>query len=158
MTFAGITEATGRLTNSKGRIVMVTSITRQVSMIFAMTIAVAAWAGSGIAQETAGGGPVVIHRGNTDIIFESAGTKGLSQADYQAFDQFGLEHPEIVKALERNPRLINDKSFIKSQAPFANFLHTHPGVVADFAENPGNYVDMPVAVAASIKKRPITSP
>jgi hypothetical protein len=79
------------------------------------------------------------------------------KADYQAFDEFTLEHPEIAKALERNPRLINDKSFIQSHISFADFLRTHPNVANDFAENPGNYLDMPVAVAASIKKRPITS-
>lgn len=114
-------------------------------------------AGAAVAQEEAGGGGVVIHRGNTDIVFESAGTQGLSLERYQAFDRFDSEHPGIAKALARNPRLIKDESFAKNHAALADFLRAHPDVASDFAENPGNYVDMPVAVAAAIKKRPIGS-
>jgi len=97
----------------------------------------------------------VIHQGNTDIVFENAGMSGLPSARYQAFDQFVLEHPEIANALARNPRLIEDESFAKNHPALADFLRTHPDVASDFAENPGNYVDMPVAVAASIKRNPI---
>jgi hypothetical protein len=99
----------------------------------------------------------VVHRGNADIVFESAGTNGLPTERYQAFDQFASEHPEIAKALAHNPRLIKDESFAKSNAAWADFLRAHPDVASDFAENPGNYVDMPVATAAAIKRNPIRS-
>ena len=136
---------------------MSTSATRLVSIIFAtMLNAAGAWAGAAVAQEEAGGA-AVIHRGNTDIVFESAGTNGLPSERYQAFDQFASEHPQIAKALARKPRLIKDESFAKSHAALADFLRAHPDVASDFAENPGNYVDMPVAIAASIKKKPIGS-
>jgi hypothetical protein len=97
----------------------------------------------------------VIHQTNTDIIFENAGMSGLPSAQYQAFDQFAAEHPETVNALARNPRLIENDSFINSHPALADFLRTHPDIASDFAKNPGNYVDMPVAIAASIKRNPI---
>ena len=97
----------------------------------------------------------VIHQGNTDIVFENAGMSGLPSARYQAFDQFASEHPEIAQALARNPRLIENESFVRSHPALADFLRTHSDVASDFAENPGNYVDMPIAVAASIKNNPI---
>ena len=125
-------------------------------LIFA-SILMLAWAGFGVAQEKAQDALGVVHRDDMDIIFEPVGTHGLSKADYQAFDEFASEHPEIAKALERDPRLINDKNFVQSHISFADFLRTHPNVATDFAENPGNYVEMPVAVAASVKKTPIPS-
>ena len=136
---------------------MPTSATRLVSLIFVTTlIAAGPWVAAAVAQEEAGGA-AVIHRGNTDIVFENAGMSGLPFERYQAFDQFASEHPEIAKTLARNPRLIKDENFAKSHAVLADFLRAHPDVASDFAENPGNYVDMPVAIAASIKKKPIGS-
>jgi hypothetical protein len=135
---------------------MSNSAIRLVSVIFAtILIAAGAWAGTAVAQAAAGAGGAVIHSGNTDIVFESAGTNGLPMDRYQAFEQFASAHPDIARALAHNPRLIKSESFAKSHAALAEFKQAHPDVASDFAENPGNYVDMPVAVAASIKKNPI---
>ena len=128
-----------------------------LTIIAAILITVGTCIGVAVAQEEAGGA-ATIHSGNTDIVFERAGTNGLPTERYQAFDQFASEHPEDARALTHNPRLIKDESFIKSHAALADFLRAHPDVASDFAENPGNYVDMPVAVAASIKRNPIASP
>jgi hypothetical protein len=125
-----------------------------VLIIFAMSIVVGTWLGAAAAQEETSSA-AVIHQGNTDIVFENAGMSGLPSARYQAFDQLASEHPEIARALARNPRLIENESFVKSRPALADFLRTHPDVASDFAENPGNYVDMPLTVAASIKKNPI---
>lgn len=131
------------------------SVTRLVLIIFAIMLIVGGtWPGGAVAQEEASNA-AVIHHGNTDIVFENAGMSGLPSARYQAFDQFVSEHPEIAKALARNPRLIENESFVQGHPALADFLRTHSDVASDFAENPGNYVDMPVAVAASIKKNPI---
>ena len=137
---------------------MTTSARRLESIIFAtILIAAGAWIGAAMAQEAAGAGGAVIHSGNTDIVFQSAGTNGLPMDHYQAFGEFASAHPDIAKALTRNPRLIRSESFAKSHPALAEFKQAHADVAADFAENPGNYVDMPVAVAASIKKNPIAS-
>jgi len=132
---------------------MTSSATRLVLMIVALIVA-GALATATMAQDSASSA-AVIHRGNTDIVFETAGMSGLPSARYQAFDQFASEHPEIAKALAGNPRLIENESFARSHPEWADFLRTHSDVASDFAENPGNYVDMPAAVAASIKKNPI---
>jgi hypothetical protein len=131
------------------------SATRLVLIIFASILVVSAvWVGASEAQDETSGA-AVIHRGNTDIVFENAGMSGLPAARYNAFDQFASGHPEIADALARNPRLIENESFAESHPALADFLRTHPDVASDFAENPGNYVDMPLAVAASIKRNPI---
>jgi hypothetical protein len=136
---------------------MTTLAKRSLLTILAATLmTIGAPFGVAVAQEQASA-PAVIHSGNTDIVFESAGTNGIPTDRYQAFDQFATEHPADVRALAHNPRLIKNESFIKKHAALADFLRAHPDVASDFAENPGNYVDMPVAVAASIKKNPITS-
>ena len=113
-----------------------------------------AWVTSASAQEIANNAPVV-HSGNTNIVFESAGMSGLPSARYQAFDQFASEHPDVGNALARNPRLITNDNFTQQHPALADFLRANPEVASDFAANPGNYVDMPLAVAASIKKHPI---
>jgi hypothetical protein len=119
-----------------------------------MSIVAGTRRGAAVAQEEMSS-VAVIHQGNTDIVFENAGMSGLPSARYQAFDQFASEHPEIARALARNPRLIESNSFVESHPALADFLRDHSDVASDFAENPGNYVDMPLAVAASIKKNPI---
>jgi hypothetical protein len=129
---------------------------RLILIIFAIILAVSgAWAPGVVAQEQPANGPAVVHHGNIDIIFENASMRGLPTARYEAFDQFVLEHPEIGKALARNPRLIANESFLNSHPALRDFLRIHPDLASDFAENPGNYVDMPVAVAESIKNNPI---
>jgi hypothetical protein len=134
---------------------MQSSVTRLVLIIFAIMLMIAgARVTAAVAQEETSSN-AVIHHGNTNIIFENAGTNGLPSARYQAFDQFASDHPEIAKALARNPRLIAHERFIQSHPALADFLRTHPDVENDFAKNPGNYVDMPLTVAASIKEHPI---
>lgn len=136
---------------------MTTSAERRlVTILAAVLITIGAGVGAAVAQEQASG-PAVIHSGNTDIVFESAGTNGIPTDRYQAFDRFATEHPEDVRALTHNPRLIKNERFINNHAALADFLRAHPDVASDFAENPGNYVDMPVAIAASIKRNPIES-
>ncbi len=136
---------------------MSTSAVRLASiMLAAALIASGGWVASVWAQmEAAGGGSTVIHSGNTDIIFESVGTYGLPMARYQAFDHFASVHPEIIKALARNPRLIRDQEFVSHHPALADFLRGHPDIASDFAQNPGNYVVMPPAVEASLKRHPI---
>lgn len=120
---------------------MTTSAMRLVSIIFAtMLIAAGIWAGAAVAQEAAAGGGAVIHSGNTDIEFDSAGTNGLPMDRYQAFEQFASEHPEIAKALAHNPRLINSAGFARSHPALAEFKQAHADFASDFAEDPGNYV------------------
>ena len=131
------------------------SAMRLVLIIYAVILVVAGACVSIAAAQEETRGAAVIQHGNMSIIFENAGTSGLPSARYQAFDQFALEHPEIAGALARNPRLIGNESFVESHPALADFLRAHPDLMTDFAENPGNYVDMPLTVAESIKNNPI---
>jgi hypothetical protein len=148
---------TGRcLLNLNKGIDMQYSFVRWVLSIFAIMLSVeGGWVAGAAAQEETSSSAAMIHSSNTDVVFEKAGMSGLPSASYQAFDQFVSEHPEVANALARNPRLIEDDSFVNGHPALADFLRTHSDVARDFAENPGNYVDMPVVVAASIKKHPI---
>ena len=139
---------------------MQSSFVRLVLISFAIMLMVA---GVQITAAAAQEGPtqegttnnVAINQGNTHIFFEKAGMNGLPTAQYQAFEQFAAENPEIVHALTRNPRLIANERFIQSHPALAEFMRTHSDFATAFAENPGNFVDMPLSVASSVKHRPI---
>ncbi len=134
---------------------MASSATKLVLIVVTTMLTVTGVLATGaMAQERMSGG-TIIHRRNTDIVFENAGISNLPSARYQAFDQFASEHPEIARTLAHNPRLIEDETFINRHPRLADFLRTHSGTASDFAENPGNYVNMPLTVEASIKKHPI---
>jgi hypothetical protein len=91
-------------------------------------------ANQNVAAATASGAPVV------GIFSAGAPTTDLNMNGYQAFDQFAQEHPAIVRQLHRNPRLVNDPSFVRKHPAFAEFLRDHPKVAEDLAEHPGNYL------------------
>jgi hypothetical protein len=134
---------------------MARSITRLVLNVSAIVL-IAAGVGPAVsvAQDQASTAPV-IHSGNTDIVFENADMSDIRAANYRDFDQFAAENPEIVQALARNPRLITSENFAESRPALADFLRNHPDFATDFAKDPGNYVDMPLSVAASVKVNPI---
>lgn len=75
-----------------------------------------------------------------EILSAGAPPTDLNLSGYQAFDQFAQEHPEIVRQLHRNPRLVNDPSYARKHPAFAQFLRDNPKVAEDLAENPGNYL------------------
>ncbi len=134
---------------------------RWASMVMAISLIVAGpFTRAACAQEELGGGSSahVIHQGNTYIIFESAGTVGLPTERYRAFDEFESEHPDIVEALTKNPRLVADEHYLRAHPALEDFFQKHPDVRTDFANNPGNYVEMPLAVSAAVKQRPIELP
>jgi hypothetical protein len=140
---------------------MNTAGVRSASMVLAIIlVASGPLTKAACAQEepTGGSSAHVIHQGNTYIIFERAGTVGLPMERYRAFDEFAAEHPDIVEALTKNPRIMTDEHYLKAHPALEGFFQKHPDVRTDFANNPGNYVDMPLAVAAALKQRPIELP
>jgi len=65
-------------------------------------------------------------RGNTTIIFESAGTHGIDLNGLLKSDQFAEEHPKIATALAYRPSLINDSGYLKKHPELATFFQQHP--------------------------------
>jgi hypothetical protein len=134
---------------------MARSITRLALSVSVIVLIVAAIGPAvSVAQDQAGPVPV-IHSGNADIFFEHADMSDIRAANYRDFDQFASENPAIVRALAQNPRLISSENFTEGHPALADFLQSHPNFTSDFAKDPGNYVDMPLAVAASVKVHPI---
>jgi hypothetical protein len=73
---------------------------------------------------------------------EGAPTNDLPMADLQAFDEFSAAHPEIVRELSHNPRLLSNESFIRKNPPLRDFLASHTELRAKLIENPGDFLPL----------------
>jgi hypothetical protein len=82
----------------------------------------------------------VVHSGNTEIIVKPTDTSDLPLDRYKAFDEFANDHPELIHALSRNPKLAANPKYLKKHPELAQFFNEHPDIKADFLMNPGNYV------------------
>ena len=65
---------------------------------------------------------------------------GITRPELAAMGQFLEGHPEIAEQLEKDPSLINSKSFIDSHPELQEFLQSHPGVREEFSENPNAFM------------------
>jgi hypothetical protein len=81
----------------------------------------------------AAGGPVIVNS-------VGAPTSDLPMAQYSAFHDFRQAHPNVARALARNPKLINSESFQRRHPALRDFLSRNRGFAEDFASNPGDYV------------------
>jgi hypothetical protein len=84
----------------------------------------------------------VVH-GNTTIVFESAGTRGIDSDRLMTWDQFAEEHPKIATTLEYKPSLVNDSAYLGKHPELATFFQAHPDIKEAMEENPGNFVAIP---------------
>ncbi len=91
--------------------------------------------------------------GQVEISSEGAPTTDLPMDQYQAFDQFAQEHPDVVRDLSRNPRLIQSPDFESSHPALREFLDSHSEVRAAFAENPGDFLPLSPGVEARLHHR-----
>jgi len=82
-------------------------------------------------------------RGNTTIIFEAAGTRGIDSNKLSMWDQFAEEHPKIASTLAYKPSLISDSSYLTKHPELASFFQAHPDISDAMQENPGNFVAIP---------------
>jgi hypothetical protein len=82
----------------------------------------------------------VIRSGNTEIIFKTADSADLPMDRYKAFDEFANDHPELINALSRNPKLASSPKYLEKHAELTTFFDQHPDIKADFLMNPGNYI------------------
>jgi hypothetical protein len=71
---------------------------------------------------------------------EGAPIGDLPLADYQAFDSFGVAHPEIVSALSHNPKLVEDDSYLSKHPELRDFLASHAELRSAFIEDPGDFL------------------
>ncbi len=84
----------------------------------------------------------VVH-GNTTIVFEAVGTRGIDMTPLRTWSDFAEKHPKIEMALAYKPSLINDVAYLKKHPELAAFFQTHPDIKDAMMKNPGNFVAIP---------------
>ena len=84
-----------------------------------------------------------VQSGNTTIIFAPAGKSDIDTARLRTWQEFADSHSGIERALEYNPSLINDESYLKNHPELDQFFQEHPDVKSAMAENPGNFAAIP---------------
>jgi hypothetical protein len=111
---------------------------RFVSYVAAGMLA-GAFAGPGLAMAQTGGANGAAA---APVIITSAGApvSDLPMNQYKAFDDFRASHPDIARALARNPRLINDGQFQHQHPALHDFLSQNGDFAQDFSENPSDYI------------------
>jgi hypothetical protein len=75
------------------------------------------------------------------ITSQGAPSSDLPVADYQAFDQFAIAHPEIISNLSHHPRLIEDHGYLARHPELRDFLATHAELRGALIEDPGNFIE-----------------
>jgi hypothetical protein len=65
----------------------------------------------------------------------------LPLADYRAFDQFAIAHPEIISDLGRDPRLLEDDAYLAKHPQLRDFLATHAELRDALISDPGNFIE-----------------
>ena len=111
---------------------------RFVSYVAAGMLA-GAFAGPGLAMAQTGGANGAAA---APVIITSAGApvSDLPMNQYKAFDDFRASHPDIARALARNPRLINNGQFQHQHPALHDFLSQNGDFAQDFSENPSDYI------------------
>ena len=90
---------------------------------------------------TSPAGPVVK---TTEIDFAPAGTHGLNVQMLRDFQQLKEEDPEMAHAIARNPRVVENDSFLRKYPALEEFFDQYPQARAQIISSPGNFVT-PVA-------------
>jgi hypothetical protein len=75
------------------------------------------------------------------ISAEGAPSDDLPLADYQAFDNFAVAHPEIVSDLSHNPRLIENNDYLSKHPELRDFLTSHAELRSALIQDPGDFLE-----------------
>jgi len=70
-----------------------------------------------------------------EAAFEGFGRE-LTRAQLRSFDNFLDANPAIEKALQNNPSLVNNASFLAAHPALQTFLNNHPELQEELAKNP----------------------
>jgi len=72
---------------------------------------------------------------NREQRFDRSG-RDITRQELQNSDGFLDAHPNIEQDLKKNPKLLNDATYLSVHPELKQFLDTHPGVRAEASENP----------------------
>lgn len=94
--------------------------------------------------------PPIVHgetttanRGNATIEFEPAGSNNIDTANYQTWNEFASDHPEIARAIAYRPKAADDPAFLRKHPALATFYQQHPEVRDALIADPGNFAAIP---------------
>jgi hypothetical protein len=130
---------------------------KRISLLFValalLAIPIAASAQTQYTTSTTSGTVSVVHNGNTDIIFENAGTSNLKMQQLTDFSNFAASHPDIASRLSRQPQLVANEQFVSSHPELSQFIAAHPDFQSDFGANPGNYLHLAPGVERRVESQ-----
>ncbi len=72
---------------------------------------------------------------------QGAPASDLPLADYQAFDNFAIDHPDIVSDLSHHPQLLEDRHYLDRHPDLNQFLATHAELRGALIDDPGNFIE-----------------
>jgi hypothetical protein len=75
------------------------------------------------------------------VTSEGAPASDLPLADYQAFDQFAIAHPEIISTLGHRPQLIEDQAYLAKHPELRDFLSSHAELRDALIKDPGDFIE-----------------
>jgi hypothetical protein len=73
---------------------------------------------------------------------QGAPSSDLPLADYQAFDNFAIAHPDIVSELSHHPRMVQDHDYLQKHPELSDFLATHTELRDALIADPGNFIEL----------------
>ncbi|MGH8014498.1 MAG: hypothetical protein ACREQ4_18570 [Candidatus Binataceae bacterium] len=76
------------------------------------------------------------------IVSGGAPASDLPMSEYKAFSEFQSEHPEIVRRLSHNPRLLHSRGFQAKNPALLELFNNHPGLQTAMEQNPGNFLSL----------------
>jgi phage-related protein len=77
----------------------------------------------------------------------------LTQQEIASMDQFLDSHPDVARDLRRNPDLVNDNSYLRTQHDLDAFLDAHPAVKEELKETPTYFMHRENRFEASERDR-----
>jgi len=89
------------------------------------------------------GDTTTVNRGNATLEFEPAGTDNIDTANYQIWNEFASDHPEIARAIAYRPKAVDDPAFLRKHPALATFYQQHPEVRDALIADPGNFAAIP---------------
>lgn len=76
-----------------------------------------------------------------DVTSQGAPASDLPMADYQAFDNFAIAHPDLVSDLSHHPQMIENQAYLDKHPELRDFLATHAELRAALIADPGNFIE-----------------
>jgi len=75
------------------------------------------------------------------VTSQGAPASDLPLADYQAFDNFAIAHPDIISELSHHPQRLKNHDYLDKHPELRDFLATHTELRGALIDDPGNFIE-----------------